>query len=146
MTTRQQRTDAKAWETQDTNNTNNPQKKPLYKNALSLLLTGKIRIGVIEMAGLKCVHKRWNSCYLKVVYNKKKMPFAYTEFTTHMRNQLWASSIGETKLWLSHDVPLFSYAWANHISGSLSRRNISILFEQAIRRFSKWIWVVLCNL
>ena len=53
----------------------------------SLLLTYKIRIGVTERGSLKNIRKRCISIYSKVVHNIK-MPFAYSEFTMHMQNQL----------------------------------------------------------
>ena len=79
---------------------------------LSLLLTGKIRIGVTERGSFKKkIRKRCISRSSKAVHNIK-LPLTYLEFTVHMQNQLKAGTFVGTRAGLSHDMQFFSYARA----------------------------------
>ena len=74
----------------------------------SLLLPGKIPIGVTERGSLKKYHKRCISRYSKVVHNIK-LPLTYSEFTMHMENQLKQTHL-QSKAGFLYDMHFFSYA------------------------------------
>ena len=68
-------------------------------------MTGIIRIGVPERGSFKQ--------YLEAVHILQRLCITpYSEFTTHMQNQIKAGSFVGTKAGLSHDVQFFSYARA----------------------------------
>ena len=60
-----------------------------HKDSFSVrvLLTDKIHIGMTERGSLKNICKPCISSYSKDEHNIK-MPFAYSEFTGHIQNQL----------------------------------------------------------
>ena len=52
--------------------------------------------------------RKWCISRYSNVVHKMKLPFAYSEFTVHMQNQLEAGSFVGTKVRFSHGVPFLS--------------------------------------